>query len=321
MSKFLTFDDVLIKPQFSDIRSRSEVDTNGLIVSANMKDITGTKMCKAMYDQGQVGCLHRFWTIEENIAAIDELLSVGVEPWASVGFEKDRLSAIASVKSNLVVVVDVAHGYSQMMLDFLRWAQSEYPDLRLVAGNFVEFPSKFLDVVYGLHGIKIGVGPGSKCETRGVTGHGYPQLQAVINTVRERTDYLKHISIIADGGCKTSGDVVKALAAGADMVMTGGLLAFSDKCNSTSRYAGSASVESYAETGKTASHRTPEGIAEYVEEGLTKSTEDTLRSILAGVRSGFSYSGARTLADFHRRAELVEVSSSTILENSTRPTK
>lgn len=316
----LTFDDVLIKPQFSTVASRLDVDVGGLIVSANMKDITGTSMCKAMHAAGQVGCLHRFWPILENLEALDDLLGDGVEPWVSVGLEKERLSALASVKKDLVVVVDVAHGYSSMMLDFLKWAQTEHKNLRLVAGNFVEFPSKFLDVVYGLYGIKLGIGPGSRCSTRGVTGHGYPQLQAILDSVEERTNYLKHVKIIADGGLKSSGDIAKALAAGADMVMTGGLLAFTDRCGNPHRYAGSASAESYADTGKTASHRAPEGISE-TREDVPSSTKDRLNEILGGVRSAFSYSNSSSLAEFHEQAQLIRVSSSTVVENSTRSLK
>jgi len=317
METKITFDDVLLKPRFSKVKSRAEVDVSGLIVSANMKDITGPAMCLAMAEQGQVGCLHRFWDIETNIQMLDLVLREGVDVWASVGFEKDRLSAIASVKHDQVVVVDVAHGYSQMMLDFLRWAQQEYPDLRLVAGNFVEFPSQFLDVAYGLYGIKLGVGPGSRCETRGVTGHGYPQLQAILDAAEERTTYLKHVKIIADGGLKSSGDIAKALAAGADMVMTGGLLAFTDQCENPYRYIGSASAEAYLETGKTASHRAPEGISEHTKEAPV-STSHRLEEILSGLRSAFSYSNSRNIEEFHEHAQLIRVSSSTILENSTR---
>jgi IMP dehydrogenase/GMP reductase len=316
MKRAITFDDVLIKPKYSSVSSRSSVDVNKLLVSANMKDITGEAMCTTMAQNSQTGCLHRFWSVDENMLAYRRLLDKGVFPWLSVGFEEDRIEAIARIKEDSVVVVDVAHGYSKMMESFLKFAQSRFPKLKLVAGNFVEYPELF-ELERPLHGVKVGVGPGSACTTRSVTGHGYPQLSAILDVVEKRNRLYPSTSIIADGGCKTSGDIAKALAAGADRVMIGGMLAFSDACNNTNRYAGSASMESYAENNKLDSYRSPEGET-FERLGSVESTDKILKNILGGIRSAFSYSNSKNVYEFHINAELVETTSGTLLENHTR---
>jgi IMP dehydrogenase len=283
-----------------------------------MKDVTGIEMCIAMYKQSQTGCLHRFWSVEENAVAYQKLIHLDVDPWASVGFEKDRLAAIADVYARAVVVVDVAHGNSQAMVDFLKYSQSNHPRIRLIAGNFVEWPSQVLDQVKPIYGIKIGIGGGSACSTRSVTGHGYPQLQAIMDTYRGRDSSAK--MIIADGGCRSSGDIAKAIAAGADRVMLGGMLAFTDACGNPNRYAGSASLESYEENGKSSNFRTPEGVSQTKLE-ITETTDKRLQDILNGLRSAFSYSDSINSEEFMRKAELVKVSSGTQLESSTRSWK
>jgi IMP dehydrogenase len=321
-SEAMTFDDFLLKPQFSNVESRSQVNVDGLLVSANMKDITGMAMCRTMTDLKQIGCLHRFWSIQENLIHYEQLVNEGCEVWASVGFEKERVSAISFIKKDSIVVVDVAHGYTKSMLDFIIWIQENYPDLKIIAGNFAEFPGAILNDsrVKPIYGIKIGIGPGSACTTRSVTGHGYPQQQAIRNTVevlKAHGHKHKDIMVIADGGCKNSGDIAKALAAGAHKVMIGGLLAFTDDCNNPYRYAGSASLESYEETNKKSEFRAPEGVAQHSQDEPT-STKAKVQDILSGLRSAFSYSDSFNLEDFHKKAQLVKVSGQTILENSTR---
>ena len=322
METLLTFDDVLIKPQFSYIKSRAEVNTDNLIISANMASITGIDMCREMAKFNQIGCLHRFMPVEENASMFSTLLNEGIEPWVSVGFEADRLEALAKVKDDAIVVIDVAHGYSRKMSDFIELAQAKFPNLRIVAGNFIEWPMRLLFHKYRpLYGIKIGIGPGSVCTTRLVTGHGYPQLQAILDTVKDKVFWADHseTKIIADGGMESSGDIAKALAAGADMVMTGKLLAYTDKCVTPMSYAGSASQESYSSNGKESSHRAPEGISKTIRYNHpVKRTSQTLEVLLAGLKSAFSYSGAYTAEQFKKSAKLVRISSSTIKENGTR---
>lgn len=318
----LTFDDFLIMPQFSSVKSRSEVNVNKLLVSANMKDITGTNMCRTMSALEQIGCLHRFMSPENNAESFRFLLDRDVDPWVSVGFETDRVKQIASIKDDAVVVVDVAHGYTQSMLDFILWIQENYSKLRIIAGNFVEYPERILkhSDIKPIYGIKIGVGPGSACTTRSVTGHGYPQFQAILNTVKTNNDtpsIHRDMLIIADGGCKSSGDIAKALAAGAHKVMIGGLLAFTDACNNPHRYAGSASLESYEENGKVSHYRAPEGQSEHSNKEPT-STRHRVQELLGGIRSAFSYSDSLDIATFHKKAKLIRVSNQISLENSTR---
>lgn len=313
----LTFDDVLIKPRYSEVDSRADIEfENRFIVSANMADITGTDLCRAMYEAGELGCLHRFWSIDANVLAYSKLRQEEVDCWVSVGFEHERFEALASVDSFATIVVDVAHGNTAKMREFLRWANKTYPLTTVVMGNVVEWPD--FKLPENVRGIKVGIGPGSRCTTRVVTGCGYPQLSAIQKVYKVRDKLKPDVDIIADGGLNSSGDIAKALAAGADMVMTGSLVAYTSACENKERYAGSASLESYQATGKTASHRAPEGVAKYSSGQPLRDTVEVVNELKAGVRSALSYVGARTLSEFRKRAEFVRVSPSVVRENHSR---
>ena len=195
MKRALTYDDVLLVPQWSDIHSRKDVDLSTKfwygehtlpVVSANMDSVTGVEMCNAMAKTGGVGCLHRFWSIESNVNAFMKVgHDTGTAPWCSFGLGNDEFErAEALIEAGCkVLVLDVAHGSQRQVADQYAWvkkyADSINKDIILVAGNFgsaksvVQF-AKYLDSEYGLllQGVKLGVGPGSICETRVKTGHG-----------------------------------------------------------------------------------------------------------------------------------------------------
>lgn len=343
MSTLLTFDDVLIVPRFSTITSRKDVSLNLNvgnelltlpIISSNMDTVTGPEMAMAMASAGGRGCLHRFMSIEENVQALQRsrwgfdhdirtpLVSIGVGQR-----ELERGVALWKAGAN-IIVVDVAHGAQQAVVDQVNNLRGLIPQAYIVAGNFASADSVQDFLVRsrgGVDAIKVGVGPGSACTTRIKTGVGVPQLSAVMQIAK----LLKNtkIQVIADGGMKTPGDIAKALGAGAHVVMLGGMLAGTNETpgeivsvyengltTNHKKYRGSASHESYAAQGKTGSHRTAEGESFLVP--CKGSVESVLADIEGGIRSAMTYVGANTLDEFRAQCEFVQISSATARENS-----
>lgn len=307
-----TFDDFLIEPGFSDISSRSEVDLSVdkffckmdlPVFSANMQCITGSAMATKMDMHGGMGVLHRFSTIDENCQMF---LRSPYKTAVSVGIgeaEKTRAQRLLEVGA-MILFLDVAHGAQKQVAK----AYSDYKKMGysfIVVGNFASGNS-YLDFLNNIDvlpdAIKIGVGPGAACSTRIKTGVGVPQMSAIMS-LRSKD---KRVPIIADGGIKSPGDIAKALAAGADAVMIGGMLAGTDACEEASVYSGSASKKSYESQGKTASYRSAEG----EDFSITPKgyTSDVLSDIEGGLRSAFSYVGAKNLKEFKEKAKLIQIS-------------
>lgn len=329
-----TFDDVLIKPQYSTITSRKNVDLStsfkwlghtlqlGLpILSANMDTVTSPNMAIAMAEMGGMGVLHRFCSHEANINMVNAVKSAGYPCMASVGLGENELKRAKSLYEAGcdVLVVDVAHGaQSATALQYKR-LKDILPEVYLIVGNFATSNSIIdfvLDCGYKYHNdfegaIKVGIGPGSACTTRIKTGVGVPQLSAIIDCVTTG------IPIIADGGMKTSGDIAKALGAGAKAVMLGGMLAGTKETpgevtgSGYKVYRGSASKESYADQGK--DWATAEGSSFTVP--YKGSVKDILADISGGLASAFTYTGSRSLQEFQNRVQFIRVSGNTALEN------
>lgn len=326
-----TFDDVLIVPKFSWIHSRQDVDLSVQIgrytsltlpvISANMDTITGHNMCIAMHQAGGIGCLHRFMSIEENCIIAESLIKQKVNFWASIGIDKlsyERHNELASIGVK-TFVIDVAHAAQSQVAKFVADIAEVNPHIDYIVGNFIDiFPfirnvSKNLTMVdhnlSNIVGWKIGIGPGSVCETRTVTGCGYPQLSAIMDNSPNK------YPLIADGGCKTSGDIAKALAAGAKAVMIGGMLAGTDACERPNEFRGSASLSSYKDQGKLSIHRSPEGSSHTI--SSIGNTQDILQQINGGLRSALTYCNALNLEQLQENAEFVLVTSNGIRENGT----
>ena len=362
-----TFDDVLIVPQFSTIGSRKDVSTASLhvalpgltlpIISANMDTVTDSKMAKAMAKAGGIGCLHRFCTIEENVNMLYDSFIDGLPmPIVSIGLgdsELERAEALYNAGASHFVI-DVAHGAQLSVVNQVKKLRNLLGyTCKIMVGNFASAQSvkDFLDRTNEIDSIKIGVGPGSSCETRVKTGIGYPQLSAIM----EIAELLKNtnIAIIADGGMKTPGDICKALAAGAHAVMLGGMLAGTDETpgeiykewyevskeelnknvewkteygtyplpdryyiatSKSKKYRGSASKESYESQGKNDSHRTTEGESFLVPyKGPVK---NILQDIEGGLRSSMCYVGAKNLDEFRKKATFVRVTNATAIEGT-----
>jgi len=354
MKETFTFDDVLIIPRFSNIFSRQDVNLSVNVrgdnlflpvISSNMDTVTGPKMCKALAKVGARGCMHRFCSIQDNVAmfkeSIEYFLGHHLSPWVSIGIgnmELERAKALLDSGASHFVI-DVAHGAQISVVEQVKRLKEIIGDNgSIFVGNFASSDSVKTFLEYtgtAVDGIKIGIGPGSACTTRLKTGVGYPQLSAVI----EIANLLKNteVIIIADGGMKTPGDIAKAIGAGAHLVMLGGMLSGTDETpgdildatgNIVSieeaselsktqllrkKYRGSASKESYEIQRKNAAWRTDEGEAFYV--NYKGPVKNILQDIEGGLRSAMTYVGASNINEFHDNVEFVKISNATRREN------
>ena len=235
----LTFDDVTLAPKYSEILP-SEVDTsikltNNInlkvpLMSSAMDTVTESKMCIAIAKAGGIGIIHRNLDIKKQVAEIKKVKKKKLLVGAAVGAGINELERAKNVlKENIdLIVVDTAHGHTKKVADIIKKIKKIKPKkTALCAGNIATAEAAKFLIKLGVDIIKVGIGPGSICTTRLVAGIGVPQLSAILN-VRKGVGARK-VSIIADGGIKFSGDIAKALSAGADAVMIGSLFAGTDE--------------------------------------------------------------------------------------------
>jgi IMP dehydrogenase len=326
------FDDVLLTPKYSDIKSRSEVtlrsslspaiNLNLPVISSPMDTVTESRMAMAMQRAGALGVVHRYNTIEQQSQLVKHVSANNDSVAAAIGVTGDFLERAQEVVAAGadVVCIDIAHGHHVMMKEALKKLKSFFPDeLHIMAGNVATLQA-FDDLAdWGANSIRVGIGGGSICSTRIVTGHGVPTLQSVLDCSLSRHD----VKIIADGGIKTTGDIVKAIAAGADFVMVGSMLAGTNETPGAvletpngekyKEYRGMASKKAqHSWRGKSS---TPEGVATTVP--YKGSVKHTLQDIDGGLRSGLSYSGARTIREFQNKSTLILQSGASQLESNT----
>jgi len=333
MDEALTFDDVLIEPGYSDIITRSHIDLAqddflGLrlltpIISANMDYVTGYEMASEMWNCGGLGILNRFQSWEEQDDAIMNLYQHGKPAFISVGTRDidETMRHINQVEYQIKgICIDIAHGHHYSVNKLIREIRDNYgPGMPVIAGNVAtEDGFKFLADA-GADAIKVGIGPGSVCTTRSVTGVGVPQFTAIQRAWNASLGY-DNIKIIADGGIKNSGDIVKALAIGADAVMLGSLLAGTDECPGETRVAPDNShwrpYQGQSIFGVNETKYTPEGISGWVKS--KGPVANVLKQLAGGIRSGMSYVGARNIKELQDRAKFVRVSSYAHIESGTR---
>ena len=359
----LDYSDVLIRPKRSTLGSRKEVEMKrqfqfknsgraitedfeigeyhyeGIPLMASNMDGVGTfEMADTLAAQGIFTCLVKTYSAEELIVYfLDQFrqkreyvaVSIGIK---EADFEKFK-SLYYTVGNNIkYVCIDVANGYSQRFIEYVKEFRNLYPDIVIIAGNVVTADQTQELILNGADIVKVGIGPGSVCTTRIQTGVGYPQLSAVIECADAAHGLGGHI--IADGGCTCPGDVAKAFAGGADFVMLGGMLAGHDegggdvitKTYETNELTTTADnffepvyehkkfIQFYGMSSQTANDKHFEGLKDYrSSEGRTVlvpyrgQVEVTLQDILGGVRSTLTYVGANNLKQLNKCTTFITV--------------
>lgn len=345
----LTYDDVLLVPQFSQVlpnqtnvstRISKDIKLNIPFISAGMDTVTEKDMAVALANLGGLGVIHKSMSIElqaEQVsfvknseacegAAVDSqgrLLCA-----AAVGVTSDALDRVRALLEAGVdaVVLDTAHGHSTGVISKIKEIRALFPKLTIIAGN-VATGTGVLDLAKaGADCVKVGIGPGSICTTRIVSGIGVPQLTAVMNCVE--AGKLCGVSIIADGGLKHSGDIVKAMAAGADAVMIGSLFAGSYESPGELIEHNGKKFKLYRGMGSTDAMKAGSGdryfqneTKKYVPEGVSGavvckgSLSDIVFQLIGGLRSGMGYCGAKDLSKLHENAEFVQITTAGLTES------
>lgn len=330
-SNALTFDDVLLVPQYSEIASRKEVDlstdlfgkTFALpICSANMDTVTGLTMAAMMSDLGGAGFLHRYTTPQEVAIWVLKLVQCQRIAIPSIGIkDEDFTNALEYMKTGATAInIDIAHGDSAHMMKMIQRLHAE--GIKVIAGNISTYDAAINLAAAGADVLKVGVGPGSMCTTRIVTGHGVPQLTAIEECTKIKQAY-PDVRIIADGGIRNSGDCVKALAFGADMAMIGSILSGTDEAPGqiiltktdgyAKEYRGMASSAARSSVAQVDSSYVAEGESTFVKcKGPAKNIIDQLAG---GIRSGLSYSGTQNIKQLQEVAEYVIITNNGVLES------
>lgn len=338
-SPALTFDDVLIVPKRSSVYSRKQVSLRTRLVgnleidlpfiSANMDTVTELRMAQAMHALGALGAIHRFLPDDVHVSLMNQVPGIRI---LTIGVKPKDLAKIPRIDRLDGVLIDVAHGHSDRVIEMIGRIRELHPGLWIIAGNVATAEGAWDLLEAGAHAIKVGVGPGAVCTTRIVTGCGVPQLTAIMKAkaaidrwwdverrkARPRTSYAP--TLIADGGIRNSGDIVKALVAGANSVMIGSLFAGTDESPGEvvrrdgmpcKVYRGMASAGAMQVIGV---ERTPEGIETLVP--YQGSVATLVRDLEGGVRSGLSYCNSSSIADLHQQTiEFVKVSHAGRQEN------
>ena len=334
----LTFDDVLLKPQYSEVVP-TEVDTASFftakislstpVVSSAMDTVTESPMAIALAKEGGLGVIHKNLSIERQAEEVQKVKSQNLQVAAAVGATGDFLDrAKALVKAGVdAIVVDTAHGHSKRVLDAVKQIKKEMPEAQVVAGNVATAEGAKALVEVGVDAVKVGIGPGSICTTRMVSGCGVPQITAIMEAVAAVEG---KVPVIADGGIKFSGDVAKAIAAGASCVMLGSLLAGTDEApgevfeehgKKFKSYRGMGSLgamnegskDRYGQDKVVGGKLVPEGVEARVP--YKGSVINIIEQLVGGLRSGMGYCGAANIAEFQKEAEFVRITNAGLRES------
>ncbi|AZI19348.1 GMP reductase [Chryseobacterium taklimakanense] len=328
----LGFKDVMFRPKRSTLKSRSEVNLEreftflhtqkkwkGVpVIAANMDTVGTFEMAAALAKDKIITAVHKHYTVEEWTDFLkdkpDELYNYIALSTGTGKADEEKIKKICERHPKIqFLCIDVANGYSEHFVSFVKQARQNFPDKIIMAGNVVTGEMVEELLLAGADIIKVGIGPGSVCTTRVKTGVGYPQLSAIIECADAAHGLKGHI--IGDGGCKVPGDVAKAFGGGADFVMLGGMFAGHDE-------SGGEMVEEngkkyrlfYGMSSKTAMDKHSGGVAEYrASEGKTVRVpykgpvSETVKDILGGVRSTCTYVGAAELRELSKRTTFIRV--------------
>ena len=328
----LGFKDVMFRPKRSTLKSRSEVTIereftflhnqkkwSGVpLIAANMDTVGTFEMAEALYKDKIITAVHKHYSVQEWSDFLkdknDDFYQYIALSTGTGKADEEKIKTILDTNPKIqFLCIDVANGYSEHFVEFVKKARQNFPDKIIMAGNVVTGEMVEELILAGADIIKVGIGPGSVCTTRIKTGVGYPQLSAII----ECADAAHGLGgqIIGDGGCKVPGDVAKAFGGGADFVMIGGMFAGHDESG------GELITENgktyrlfYGMSSQTAMDKHAGGVAEYrASEGKTVKVPykgpvaETVKDILGGVRSTCTYVGASKLKELSKRTTFIRV--------------
>lgn len=349
----LSFDDVLLIPQKSNLLSRKEVDLstfltkkikiNTPLVSAAMYTVTESDMAIAMALEGGLGIIHRFQTIEDQVNHIKKVklysfdknkfpmantdkqgrLIVGASIGVKEGFMK-RTKKLLDAGCD-IIVIDVAHGHMQMVIDVIKQLKDNFKKINLVAGNVATYEGAKDLAEAGADCIKVGIGPGSTCITRIVTGVGIPLFTSLVECSKILNEY--DVTMMADGGMKNSGDVVKALATGAFTIMSGFLFAGTDEAPGNiieinnkkyKEYKGMYSLHANKKLSEIennmSNHKViTEGVEAFVP--YKGKLSNIFFQIIGGIKNGLSYCGAKNIEELQKKAKFIKITNSGLKES------
>lgn len=316
----LTFDDALMVPRLSEIGSRysGEIDISTElfpiyanhdhvpgslrypIISANMDSVTESQMALAMSDLGGLGIIHRFCNVEQHCK---ELAGLNFRQVACIGVANNDLDRLEALRPHFsAVLIDIAHGHCRAMIDQIHAVKKMYPDMPIIAGNVATKQGVVDLITAGADCIKVGVGCGSLCSTRINTGCGVPQLTAIVWAKEVTSSVNRPVTIIADGGIRNSGDIMKAIAAGADAVMVGSLFAGTEEAPGRIRTENGILYKVYRGMASREAQEDWKGFAKSIEGESTRvpykgKAEAIFSDLTSSMLSSMSYMNARNIQE------------------------
>jgi IMP dehydrogenase len=335
----LTFDDVLIVPAESgvlpaDVSTRARL-TRAIsleipIVAAAMDTVTEARMAIALSREGGIGVIHRNLPVDAQAAEVIEAKGAGATVAAAVGTGpegQERAAALVEAGAD-VLVVDTSHGHSRRVLETVRTLRGRY-DVQLIAGNVATSAGTHALADAGADAIKVGMGPGAICTTRVVAGIGMPQVTAIFDCARAAAEH--GLPVIADGGIRSSGDIAKAIVAGADTIMVGSLLAGVDESPGDVVEVAGRRFKQYRGMGSLGAMRARFGTDRYFQAGVEDVSKlvpegiearvpyagalaDVVHQLVGGLRQAMGYCGAATLEEL-KQAEFVRMTAAGIRES------
>lgn len=310
----LCFDDILLIPQQSDIQSRHAVDISmhGYslpIVSSPMDTVTGWEMAAHIASAGGIGIIHRYMDRPDQLVQAEmamqgtsNVAGIGVAIGASDILDTKYMESIAHMGINWVCI-DTANGHGEACIKAVRSLKRQYPELMIMAGNVSTAHGYTVLSMAGADAVRVGIGGGATCTTRIVSGHGVPTLQSIIDCSYAKELNSLNTLIVADGGIKNTGDIVKSFAAGADLVMLGSMLAGTSEApgeviDGQKSFRGMASAE--AQHDWRGSVSVAEGVSTKIP--FKGSVTQIIDNIKNGIGSGCSYSGVNKLSELAENA-------------------
>jgi IMP dehydrogenase len=324
-----SFDDVLMVPKYNRIISRRDVSFQTQvtknykldipIIAANMDTVCESDMAIALGRLGGLGVIHRFLNIDDQVKEVEKVKNHKLLSAAAIGIKdyEERVAALAKAGVE-ILVLDVAHGHSKRVGKTLDYIKEKYPQIDIMVGNVSTKDAAEYFISKKADAIKIGIGPGSMCTTRIMAGAGVPQLTAIMDVYEASQG---RVPLCADGGLKNSGDIVKAIGAGADCIMSGSLFSGTDESpgkvieidgNKYKEYRGMASYLATVKKMELDGSKVEQVV--HVEGEMTKvkykgSVTPIINSLLGGLASGMTYVGAETIEKLKGKADFIEISS------------